>query len=229
MAISSTIWTHQTNQMPLSQEYTALCDFVADRILVEFAVAGAPALDLGAGAGRMTEKLESFGCDVVAVGRTSKGYAAASRLIVVDLDESDFAGKIEPGAFQLVTALEILDRVENPIGFLTNIRKLLAPDGVAVLTVTKLDLLPTPVKFVLDHVIESDQHRGAEIQSPVFLELFCKNFLAFAGMALRDHQVFPQESLRPRASLPWLVHHILVIEPLNNATSVPTYPGPNHQ
>jgi hypothetical protein len=168
-------------------------------------------------------------CDfVVAVGGTSKGYAAASRLIVVDPDESDFAGRTEPRAFESVTALELLDRVENPIGFLTNIRKLLAPDGVAVLTVTKLDLLPTPLKFVSDHVIESDQHIGVETQSPVFLELFCKNFLAFAGMGLCDHQVFPQETLHPRASLPWLVRHILVIEPVN-ATSVPAYSGPNHR
>ena len=65
--------------MPLSQEYAALCDFVADRILVELALPGALAVDLGAGTGRMTEKLESYGCDVVAADRTDTGYAAASR------------------------------------------------------------------------------------------------------------------------------------------------------
>src|SRR5271163_4911796 len=111
--------------MPLSQEYTALYDFVADRIVVEFALPGALAVDLGAGAGRMTEKLESFGCEVVAVDRANTGYAAASRHIVVDFDASDFASKIGPGSFQLVTALEILESVENPIGFLMNIRNLL--------------------------------------------------------------------------------------------------------
>jgi len=215
--------------MPVSQEYTALCDFVADRILVELAMPGALAVDLGAGTGRMTEKLESFGCEVVAVDRTNTDYAAASRHIVVDFDESNFVGKIKPGSFQIVTALEILESVENPMGFLINIRKLLAPNGVAVLTVTKLDLLPTPVKFLLDHVIESDQDSGTEMQSPVFWELFSRNFLAFAGMALRDHQVFPQDSLHPRASLPWLVRHILVIEPLNSASNVSIYPGSNHQ
>lgn len=212
--------------MPLSQEYTALYDFVADRIVVELAMPGALAVDLGAGAGRMTEKLESFGCEVVAVDRTDTGYAAASRHIVVDFDASDFASKIDPGSFQLVTALEILESVENPIGFLMNIRNLLAPNGVAVLTVARLDLVPTPVKFVLDHVIESDQHSGDELRSPIFWKFFCMNFLAIARLAIRDHQVFPQESLHPRGSVPWLVRHILVIEPMDNATDSPDLSQP---
>jgi len=37
---------------------------------------------------------------------------------VVDFDDLNFAGKIKPGSFQVVTALEILESVENPIGFL---------------------------------------------------------------------------------------------------------------
>jgi len=106
-----------------------------------------------------------------------------------------------------------------------NIRSLPAPNGVAVLTVAMLDLLPTPVKFVLDHVIESDRDSGTELQSPVFWKFFCMNFLALAGLGLRDHRVFPEESLHPRGSLPWLFRHILVIEPLNGLTAAPIYAG----
>jgi hypothetical protein len=35
--------------------------------------------------------------------------------------------------------MEILEQAENPLGFLTNVRSLLARDGVAVLRIAKLE------------------------------------------------------------------------------------------
>lgn len=193
-------------------------DFVAARIRQDFASPGFAAADLGAGAGLMATKLESIGYNVVAVDRTNTDYAAASRHIIVDFDDEDFASTVGIGSFHLVTALEILDSVQNPISFLTNIRRLLLPGGVAVLSVARLDLLPAHLRFVLDHAIESlGFERDSDLKSQIFWEHFSAHFLAFAGMALRDHTLFPQEFLLKRLNPPWMVRHVLVVEPRNPA------------
>jgi hypothetical protein len=64
------------------------------------------------------------------------------------------------------------------VGFLINIRNLLAPKSVLVRTVAKIGLLPTPVKFVLNHVIESDRDSGTELQSSVFWNFFLHEFFS---------------------------------------------------
>jgi 2-polyprenyl-3-methyl-5-hydroxy-6-metoxy-1,4-benzoquinol methylase len=153
--------------MPPSEGCSNLYEFVAERVLADFPVPGCVAADLRALAGQMTTKLESLGYKVVAVGDHDGRYEGRSSDFSVDFNESDFARKISRRPFQLVTAIEVLESVENPVGYLRNIRALLAPNGVAVLTVAKLDLLPAPVKLVLDHVMGSKQG-GQEVDSPIF-------------------------------------------------------------
>jgi hypothetical protein len=69
-----------------------------------------------------------------------------------------------------------------------------------------------PVRFVLDRATRLKKINPTnERMLPAFWELFCRQFLSLAGMALRDHQFFPPHRAQlPNRSLPPFFRHILV-------------------
>lgn len=179
-----------------------LHEFVANRVLAAYTRPGVRAADLGSGPGAMAARLSSLGCDVVAVDRSAEGFDADLPHIVLDFDRNDFASELGQGSFDLVTAIEVIEHVESPIGFLRNIGNLLARGGVAVVTTPNVDSLPARAKFLLFGKIRTmDEFSEPTHISPIFWDLFCRQFLKRAGIRLREHLVFPpkgyQLSRRP--------------------------------
>jgi hypothetical protein len=81
---------------------------------------------------------------------------------------------------------------ESPISFLRNIGQLLTPGGVGVLTTPNVDSLPARVKFFLTGKLRTmDECSEPTHISPVFWDLFGRQFLPRAGVRLREHFVFP--------------------------------------
>lgn len=164
--------------MPLTTTNSGLHEFVGERVLVRYARPGVRAADLGAGPGAMAARLRSFGCDVLAVDRDANGFEARLPHLSVDFNEQDFASRVGQGAFDLITAIEVIEHVENPIGFLRNIGKLLAPGGVAVLTTPNVDSLPARMKFLVAGKIRTmDEHGEPTHISPIFFDLLERQFL----------------------------------------------------
>jgi SAM-dependent methyltransferase len=180
--------------------------FVVDRVLRTYARPGARAVDLGSGPGAMVERLQSLGCNVIAVDRTTQGYRADAPLFTVDLNERDFSDVLGLRSFHLVTAIEVIEHLESPICFLRNVGRLLAPGGVAVLTTPNVDSLPARVKFLLTGKIRTmDEGSEPTHISPVFWDLFRRQFLALANVGLRDRLVFPPNGYQlTRKSLAWI-------------------------
>jgi 2-polyprenyl-3-methyl-5-hydroxy-6-metoxy-1,4-benzoquinol methylase len=171
---------------------SGLHDFVGERVLARYARAGVRAADLGAGPGAMAARLQSFGCDVVAVDRDANGFEAQLPHTSLDFDQPDFASQLGKASFGLVTAIEVIEHVESPINFLRNIGRLLGPGGVAVLTTPNVDSLPARSKFLLKGKIRTmDEHSEPTHISPVFFDLLQRQFLPRAGLRLREHLVFP--------------------------------------
>jgi 2-polyprenyl-3-methyl-5-hydroxy-6-metoxy-1,4-benzoquinol methylase len=171
---------------------SGLHDFVGERVLARYARSGVRAADLGAGPGAMAARLQSFGCDVVAVDRDANGFEAQLPHISLDFDQADFASALGRASFGLVTAIEVIEHVESPINFLRNIGRLLGPGGVAVLTTPNVDSLPARSKFLLKGKIRTmDEHSEPTHISPVFFDLLQRQFLPRAGLRLREHLVFP--------------------------------------
>ena len=171
---------------------SGLHDFVGDRVLARFARPGVRAADLGAGPGAMAARLRSLGCEVVAVDRDSSGFEAEVPHISLDFDQPDFASQLGCASFAIVTAIEVIEHVESPIGFLRNVGRLLTPDGVAVLTTPNVDSLPARLKFLLKGKIRTmDEHGELTHISPVFLDLLQRQYLSRAGLRLREHLLFP--------------------------------------
>jgi 2-polyprenyl-3-methyl-5-hydroxy-6-metoxy-1,4-benzoquinol methylase len=206
-----------------------LHDFVADRVLARYAHPGVRAADLGAGPGAMSERLLVLGCDVVAVDRDPAGYAARPPFLALDFDQPDFASRLGPWKFELVTAIEVIEHVESAIGFLRNIAHLLAPGGVAVLTTPNVDSLPARIKFLLAGKIRTMDDFGEPTHiTPIFWDLLGRQFLPRAGLKLREHYLFPPDGYQlSRKPIAWVLsvvaaalrgpvllgdNHILVVE-----------------
>jgi 2-polyprenyl-3-methyl-5-hydroxy-6-metoxy-1,4-benzoquinol methylase len=171
---------------------SGLHQFVGERVLARYAAPGIRAADLGAGPGAMAQRLAALGCNVVAVDRDSAGFEAKVPHIDVDFNQPDFASTIGKGQFSLVTAIEVIEHVESAIGFLQNVERLLAPEGVAAITTPNVDSLPARVKFLLAGKIRTmDEHGEPTHITPIFLDLFRRQYLSRAGLRLREHLTFP--------------------------------------
>jgi 2-polyprenyl-3-methyl-5-hydroxy-6-metoxy-1,4-benzoquinol methylase len=180
--------------MPHTLTNSGLHEFVSERVLTRYARPGIRAVDLGTGPGAMASRLNTFGCNVLAVDRDAKGFEPNLRHICLDFDQPDFASQLGLASFDLVTAIEVIEHIESPIGFLRNIGRLLAPGGVGVLTTPNVDSLPARSKFLLHGKIRTmDEHSEPTHISPVFFDLLRRQFLPRAGLRLRDHLVFPPD------------------------------------
>jgi len=169
-----------------------LHEFVLDRVLARLVRRGMRAVELGAGPGAMAARLPSLGCQVLAADLDSSGYELEIPHIAIDFNRADFASRIGIGDFELVTAIGVIEPVEGPIGFLRNIRSLLAQKGIAVVTTPNVDSLPARLKFLWRGTIRTlDQLSEPNHISPIFLDLFKRQFLALARLQLREHLVFP--------------------------------------
>jgi 2-polyprenyl-3-methyl-5-hydroxy-6-metoxy-1,4-benzoquinol methylase len=181
---------------------SGLHDFVLDQAIAPRARPGACAVDLGAGTGVWGLRLKALGFDVLCADKNPSGFHADLPFVQADFDAGNFSARLGEGTFALVTAIEVIEHVESPIGFLRNIGRVLSPYGVAVLTTPNVDNVPARVKFLLtDKVRMMDENSEATHISPIFWDLFKRQFLPRAGLELAGHHLFPRRGYsvtRPR-------------------------------
>ena len=98
---------------------------------------GKTALDVGCGAGLLAEPLARLGATVTAIDaapeliETAKAHAAGAGLAV---DYRCVAVEHLDGRFDLVTAMEVIEHVADPQGFVYSLVSRLAPGGLLLLS-----------------------------------------------------------------------------------------------
>ena len=201
-----------------------LHEFVAERVLSRYVRPGLKAVDLGSGPGAMAARLEDMGCDVMAADRSVQGFEAKPPHSTIDFNQPDFASLLGDHVFGLVTAIEVIEHVESPIGFLRNIGRLLSAGGVGVITTPNVDSVPARFKFLVAGKIRTMDNYGEPTHiSPIFFDLLQRQFLPLAGLRLREHLVFPPDDFQlSRKPVAWSMR---LVAPLFSGESLL---GDNH-
>jgi len=169
-----------------------LHDFVVERVLARFAQPGERAIDLGAGSGLLATRMRELEWNVMGADKGVRGFKAALPFQEVDLNDREFSKKIGEGQFSMVTAVEVIEHVEAPINLLRNARRLLKPGGRVVITTPNVDNVSARVKFLLTERIRMmDETSEPTHISPVFWDLFQRQFLPLAGLRVQEHHFHP--------------------------------------
>lgn len=169
-----------------------LHDFVVERVLAPLAHAGERAIDLGAGTGLLASRMQSLGWNVMGADKDVSGFKAALPFQHVDLNDPEFSKKLGESQFSMVTAVEVIEHVEAPINLLRNARRLLKAHGHVVVTTPNVDNVSARVKFLLTEKIRMmDETSEPTHISPIFWDLFQRQFLPLAGLKVQEHHLHP--------------------------------------
>jgi 2-polyprenyl-6-hydroxyphenyl methylase/3-demethylubiquinone-9 3-methyltransferase len=100
-------------------------------------LAGMSALDVGCGAGLLTEPLARLGAAVTGIDASPQVIAVArdhAQRMGLEIDYR--AGDVQEleGQFDLITAMEVIEHVAAPAAFVKALAKRLAPDGLLVMS-----------------------------------------------------------------------------------------------
>jgi len=98
---------------------------------------GKSALDVGCGAGLLTEPLARLGATVTGIDAAPEVIAVArdhANAMGIEIDYRNSAVEEIEGQFDLITALEVIEHVAEPQAFLDTIGRRLSPGGLVILS-----------------------------------------------------------------------------------------------
>lgn len=174
-------------------------------------VRGGRALDLGAWGGGLAHRLQSDGFAVTAADVENQ-LEVSVPFVQVDFNNTQFETTFDC-KFDLVTAVEVIEHLENPTAFLRSIGKLLKPEGLAIVTTPNVENAAGRLKFFRSGTVRIMDYHSPEHISPIFLDLFKRQMVPRAGLQLEESFVHLEESF-PLTARRYLVPFFYLLMPL---------------
>ena len=156
-----------------------------------------------------------------AADRERSGFGADMAFHEFDLET--FPWPVDRG-FALVTAIEVIEHMRDPIGFLSGIRELLDEDGLAVITTPYMESLASRLRFLASGKLRQMDAAGDPTHvSPIFIDLLRRRYLPAAELRLDRHLLYPPVghlAVRPWLQPPFRVISRFLPHELTGDTSV---------
>jgi 2-polyprenyl-6-hydroxyphenyl methylase/3-demethylubiquinone-9 3-methyltransferase len=202
--LAASWWDREGPMRPLHDLNPARLEFVARQT----ALAGASALDVGCGGGLLSEALARAGAGVVALDlapallEVARLHAAEQRLPVRYLLEPVEAhAAAQPGAYDVVTCMEMLEHVPDPGAVVAACARALRPGGVLCAstlnrTAKAFALAIVGAEYLLG-LLPRGTHEYARFIRPSELAGWCRA----AGLEVVDLAGLHYDPLRRRARL----------------------------
>lgn len=171
---------------------------------------GARALELGAGSGALTERLQAAGLRVTAAD-IANYFELDTEFVKLDFNDPGFDRTLS-SEFDLITSVEVIEHLENPTAFLRSICRLLKANGVAILTTPNVENVPARLKFLLRGEVRAMDKNAPEHVTPIHLDLFFRQIVPRSGLTLVDHFVHPKNDF-PLTGRRYLVPFLRMLVP----------------
>lgn len=129
---------HKLNPVRLAYIRSAIDRHWADAGAARKPLAGRSAIDVGCGAGLLTEPLARLGARVTGLDAAAENVAAASAHaeavgLEIDYRNADIE-TLQGETFDLVTSMEVIEHVTDPAAFVAALERALAPGGLMLLS-----------------------------------------------------------------------------------------------
>ncbi len=138
-ALARSWWDKSGPMRPLHMMNPVRSAWITKRIAARFGgCSGIRLLDIGCGAGLLSESLAKAGCNVLGLDASAQAIAAAqAHAEGQNLPLTYQAGSAEelgPQKFQVITALEVIEHVADPAAFIATLAEKLEPGGLLFLS-----------------------------------------------------------------------------------------------
>lgn len=144
-------------------------------------------LDIGCGTGGMLTHLQTFG-DAVGLDPSEEAQAACVRRSVPFVRGGGSTLPFRDGSFDIVTALDVIEHVRDDAGILAEMRRVLRPGGLLLLTVPAYQFLWSQ-HDVFNHHVRRYRRSGLE-------QLLRRTDFDIAKLSYYNTLLFPAAMLR---------------------------------
>jgi len=186
---------HEQAKNAILVERTApgLHEYLMERLLTRYVKPGDKVCELGAGSGAAAMRIASLGAEVTACDALVPA-APPVPFIAIDLDRDEAVEKLGKNAWDLVIAIEVIEHLESPVGFLKQLAALMNVNGLAVITTPNMESIANRGKFALRGRLRMfDSSDDPTHISPIFRELLIERYLRRANLVLVEEMTYPED------------------------------------